>query len=258
MSATQSTVDVARRTAWDELRQAAPAWTPDARRTVVVAPHPDDEVLGAAGIIALQAAAGRPVEVVAVTDGEAAYPTIPPSTLADFRRREQEAALAELGADQAIVRRLGLPDGGVADHERTLADDLEHLLRPDDLLVTPWFFDHHCDHEAVGRAAALAARSVGCARASSLYWAWQHTDPTAAAAATMRRLDLPPEMLVRRDAALACHATQITDMVAPPILSMADLVPMTWIAEYYLLDPSPGGGGLSASGANLPSPGASS
>lgn len=240
MTDVQTPIDEQRRTAWDQLRRAAPAWVPESSRTVVVAPHPDDEVLGAAGIIALQAAAGLPLEIIAVTDGEAAYPTVRSDTLADLRRREQEAALTELGATSCTVRRLGLPDGGVAAYERELASELAQFLQPDDLVVTPWVWDHHCDHEAVGRAAARAARTVGCARASSLYWAWQHTDPTEAAATSMRRLDLPPEVLVRRDAALACHATQITDVVAEPILSMADLVPMTWIAEYYLLDPPPG------------------
>lgn len=232
-------VEQSRHTAWAELRRTAPAWVPTPGRTIVVAPHPDDEVLGAAGIIAMQTAAGQPVEVIAVTDGEAAYPTVPPSTLADLRRHEQQAALVELGAPTLTVRRLEIPDGGVSDHEHQLTTVLEELLEPDDLLVTPWVWDHHCDHEAVGRAAARAARTVGCTRASSLFWAWQHTDPTEAAATTMRRLDLHPDLLVQRDAALACHSTQITDAVAAPILAVADLEPMLWSAEYYLVDPPP-------------------
>lgn len=69
-------------------------------RAVVVAPHPDDEVLGAVGIMALLAAAGVSVRVVAVSDGEASHPhspTITPAQLAGIRRAEQHLALARLG-----------------------------------------------------------------------------------------------------------------------------------------------------------------
>ena len=39
-------------------------------RVAVIAPHPDDEVLGCGGTIARLAAAGRQVDVVTVTRGQ--------------------------------------------------------------------------------------------------------------------------------------------------------------------------------------------
>jgi LmbE family N-acetylglucosaminyl deacetylase len=45
-------------------------WTPSREKMVVIAPHPDDEVLGAGGLIAAQAFLGVEIVVVAVTDGE--------------------------------------------------------------------------------------------------------------------------------------------------------------------------------------------
>ncbi|WP_338337804.1 PIG-L family deacetylase, partial [Xanthomonas citri] len=45
-----------------------------ATRVVVVSPHPDDEVLGCGGLLAMAIASGRQALIVSVTDGEAAYP----------------------------------------------------------------------------------------------------------------------------------------------------------------------------------------
>ena len=47
-------------------------WRP--RRLVVVAPHPDDEVLGAGGLLQYMGRVGVEMVVVAVTDGEASHP----------------------------------------------------------------------------------------------------------------------------------------------------------------------------------------
>ncbi len=50
-------------------------WQPSERPVLVVAPHRDDETLGAGGLIAAQRSRGIEVRVVAVTDGEMAYGT---------------------------------------------------------------------------------------------------------------------------------------------------------------------------------------
>lgn len=41
---------------------------------VVLAAHPDDEILGAGGVLSLPASAGSRLQLVAVTDGEAPHP----------------------------------------------------------------------------------------------------------------------------------------------------------------------------------------
>ncbi len=232
---TMTMTSTSRRAAWSRLRQSAPTWTPPPQRTIVVAPHPDDEVLGAAGIISIQSAADLRIDVVAVTNGEAAYPEVDPIALAELRRREQGAALDALARPVPSVQRLGLGDGRVQDHEGDLYELLRRIVLPDDLLVAPWSNDHHCDHKAVGRAARRAADEIGCSLAASLFWAWQHTDPTDEAEGTIRRLDLDADVISRRATALACHRTQVSDLVAPSILSALDLEPLTWSAEYYLV-----------------------
>lgn len=47
---------------------------PDGHRAVIIAPHPDDEVLGCGGLMQGLAALGRPIQLISVTDGSASHP----------------------------------------------------------------------------------------------------------------------------------------------------------------------------------------
>src|SRR2546427_801947 len=81
-------------------------------RIVIVAPHPDDEILGCASLLRRCAQQGLPCLVISVTDGGASHPgsTLwPPQRLACARVQESNQALALL-APAAQVVRLGLPD----------------------------------------------------------------------------------------------------------------------------------------------------
>ena len=53
---------------------------------IVVAPHPDDEVLGVGGLMSTAAAAGIRVSVVAVTDGGGSHPGSPTITSDELMR----------------------------------------------------------------------------------------------------------------------------------------------------------------------------
>src|SRR6202011_1062456 len=88
---------------------------------VVVAAHPDDETLGLGGLIAALTAARVHVEVVLVSDGGAAYPTLSRlqrSRLERIRRFEFAYAATILGVDEMMC--VGLPDGEIAEHEAWL------------------------------------------------------------------------------------------------------------------------------------------
>ena len=91
----------------------------------MVAPHPDDETIGAGGLIAHCAQARHPVEVLFLTNGdgwpwalEAAFHVKHPRA-ADYLRlgstRQREALLAarRLGVPVHAVRFLGFPDDGL-------------------------------------------------------------------------------------------------------------------------------------------------
>ena len=122
------------------LAVGVPAALADSSPVLVIVAHPDDETLGAAGVIE-SAAAGRPVYVAVVTNGATAAPPGrsdvgvwggdgAPSGMALLgltRERESEAALAYLGGGTTVgtgsipwtnsrvsthVFFLGYPDGG--------------------------------------------------------------------------------------------------------------------------------------------------
>jgi LmbE family N-acetylglucosaminyl deacetylase len=158
---------------------ALPRTTPDdvrpAGRVVVLAPHPDDETLGAGATLAAWARGGAPVTVLAVTDGEASHPgspTLSPAQLVERRVAERTAALDRLGLAGAPVVRAGLPDGGVAARRAELADLLADLVAPGDTLLAPVPGDGHPDHDAVADVAAGAGVPV----LGYAVWWWHWAD----------------------------------------------------------------------------------
>jgi LmbE family N-acetylglucosaminyl deacetylase len=132
-----------------------------ARRLLVVAPHPDDEVVAAWALMRQLRRRGAQVTVLVVSDGGASHPqsrSWPRARLVAERRRETRRALRELGVTPDRIRFLNLPDGGLAHRPDRLAAALGGALRrraPPDLIVAPMADDAHADHRAI--AVALAA-----------------------------------------------------------------------------------------------------
>ena len=178
---------------------------------VVVAAHPDDEVLGAGGLISVLAAAGARLLLVAVTDGEASHRgTADPAALAEQRTAETTAALRALGAGTAEVIRLRLPDAGLAGCEERLTAALAPLVAGFELCLAPWDRDMHPDHEAAGRAARRAC-------SGDLYsypvWMWHWARPADPRVPWDRalRIPLPPAAAAAKRAAISCFASQLGD-----------------------------------------------
>jgi LmbE family N-acetylglucosaminyl deacetylase len=162
------------------LAAVTPIEFPAADRVVVVAPHPDDEVLGCGGILRLLQARGCVLEACAVTDGEAFAGPVPSSATTRIRRirtEESRNAAARLGLGDHRRVRLGLPDGDVAGHEDRLTDVLSRQADPGTVILAPWRHDGHPDHDACGRAAAAAAAGTGAVLLEYLVWAWHWADP---------------------------------------------------------------------------------
>lgn len=182
-------------------------------RLVVVAAHPDDESLGAGGLIATAAAAELSVYVVLLTAGEAspfASPTSTRHALATLRLAEMENALARLAPENYLVF-LGAPDGEVAAAEDQVAASLTELLGDGrrTLVAAPWRHDGHPDHDAAGRAAATAARASGARLVEYPLLAWTYRSPDELPWQDVRCLALSPERQEQKAAAIRSHVSQV-------------------------------------------------
>lgn len=197
------------------------SWPPPTR-VVVVAPHPDDEILGVGGWMSDLARAGCAIDVVAVTDGEASHPGRA-DELAGTRAREREVALDRLGID-ARVTRLGCGDGAVG-LEAHLARRLEPLVAGASLVLAPWERDGHPDHDAAGAAARAAGRATGTPVLSYPVWAWHWARPDSDDLpwSRARRISLGPGAKKAKSAAVAAFRSQIEKVDGVVILPAAVL-----------------------------------
>ncbi len=193
-------------TAWLE----APGATDE---LLVLAAHPDDETLGAGGLIAVAHARGARVTVVVATDGEASHPasqTHTPDALARRRRAEVSEAVQRL-APTASVRFLGLPDGQLDRVAESLASVVDDLASTTTHVVAPWEGDRHPDHAACGHAAAAAARRHGVRCWQYPIWAWHWADPDDVNVlpwTSFARLELSPQQESAKQHAITAHVSQ--------------------------------------------------
>lgn len=180
----------------------------------VVAPHPDDETLGLGATIAMLCSAGVDVQVVSVSDGEAAYPGLGDADrqeLKALRRNEVRRSMGVLGAPEAIS--LHLPDGQLSRHEQRMTDRIATILadRPaGSWCAATWRGDGHPDHEAAGRAAAAAAVQVGAVLLEYPVWMWHWATPGDPAVPwhRARRVDLTASAVDTKRAATQCFSSQ--------------------------------------------------
>lgn len=185
-------------------------------RLILLAAHPDDETLGAGGLLnRLGSGLQLPVDVVVATAGEASHPNSPTYSrgdLARLRKSELRHAMQVLAPD-ARIHFLDLPDGAVT--VAPVADALRQLVtvEPDKrvLLVAPWHSDGHPDHEAAGEAARSVAGEHGLALLEYPLWLWHWAEPDSAAIQwdAMRVLPLTDAELRLKIAAQNAHVTQV-------------------------------------------------
>jgi len=213
-----------------------PTWQPERKPTLVVAPHPDDETLGAGALIATLRAAGVPVTVVAATDGENAYETSDAErqALRKTREAEQRAALATLGVEAENIFRLRLTDSGLYTQESELTQRLLEHVEPGMQVVAPWSGDFHPDHEACARAAAAVCKSKGLPLISYFFWTWHRGWPDLLDAEPVVRFVPSQDALAAKAKALAEHRSQLEREGGEPILPEKFLWPARWPFEIFL------------------------
>lgn len=129
------------------------------RRALVIAPHPDDEVLGCGGTMARLAAGGAEVHVAIITRGSA-----PRFDLSHVQTVETESRKAH----QALgITRTHFLDFPAAELDRVSHADLNVEISSlvagiaPDTLFLPFIGDVHLDHQLVFTSGMVAARPNG-------------------------------------------------------------------------------------------------
>ncbi len=174
------------------------------RRTLVISPHYDDEVIGAGGTLMSLREKGRDVLVVYVTDGREGIPSLEdPAKAEEIRRKESERALSHMGVADSV--HLRVPETRVRPY-RSLVSDLMAIVNAyhPDSVILPWFFDNHVDHVEVNRVLVRLARTL---------------DPGVLILGSEVWTPLPPNLIVdcsayaeRKRQALECFASQLAQV----------------------------------------------
>jgi LmbE family N-acetylglucosaminyl deacetylase len=140
------------------------------KTVMVFTPHPDDDVFGAGGTLALLARNGNRIIVVVYTnDNKGSFDLeMTSERLARIRKAEEEAAMAAIGIPKVNIIWLGYPDGELEYAEpKALCGQATKLIRqyrPDLLLsVDPgeWYERwHKSDHRMAAFNTADAIRAA--------------------------------------------------------------------------------------------------
>ncbi|MEO0480514.1 MAG: PIG-L deacetylase family protein [Planctomycetota bacterium] len=127
---------------------------------LVLAAHPDDEVIGAGSMLAWHRARGHRVVVAHLTDGAKGDPDNREDDIREVRRREGRAALEVLGVEELL--HFDLPDGELPEHQEqcdlavsSLIDDIQPKT-----LYSFFYFEAHRDHRAVAASIVRNAQRL--------------------------------------------------------------------------------------------------
>lgn len=187
-------------------------------RVLVVAPHPDDEILGAGGTIAKYSAVGADVTVATVAGHR------PPLYAEEMYQRtvtEARAAHAIVGAARSIF--LDLPATLLGDEPVHVLNGKLHKIvveaEPDVVLIP--YPDRHVDHRIVFESMMVATRPVGIGTKISLvaafetlsetHWNAPHIEPSF----TPTWVNDVTAFMDAKTRALRCYESQIPPFPGP-------------------------------------------
>ncbi|WP_229253950.1 PIG-L deacetylase family protein [Dyadobacter sp. NIV53] len=198
----------------------------DLGKTLIVAPHPDDESLGCGGTIYLLRQLQIPVHVVFVSDGSMSHPnskTYPSDKLVALREMEAIEALKILDVNSKAISFLRLKDSklptcqmpGFEDAVKLVSDVIKKFET--ETIFVPWQRDPHPDHRATWQIVDQAVKESQKPVRSLEYfiWLWERAGSS----------DLPKHgecnvlkvnIQTAKDhkmKAIAAHISQTTDLI---------------------------------------------
>jgi LmbE family N-acetylglucosaminyl deacetylase len=195
-------------------------------RVLFFAPHPDDEALGAAGLLQRTGRSGARVRLVFATNGddnpwaqryvERRWRIAECDRLrwGELRAREARAAVEAMGLDRrAQLRFLNLRDQKITSLLRNVPARLSAILREEidrfkpTVIIAPSIYDAHPDHSALSAAIALALERSDHPSTRCYYYIIHR--PRQMPQLLVRGLCLSDEELDRKRSAIHCHRSQL-------------------------------------------------
>jgi LmbE family N-acetylglucosaminyl deacetylase len=137
------------------------------KKKLIIAPHPDDEVLGAGGVIKKFSKEGHEVYVLVITRGSPKYYS---DEKIQNVRKEALAAHEILGVKQTVFLDFHAPELDItsnAEISKAISEYISNWKITD--LFIPHRGDIHNDHRKVFEASLVAARPVGDFTVKAIY-----------------------------------------------------------------------------------------
>ena len=153
--------------------------TPESGPVLLFAPHPDDDLIGPGGTVALHRRQGDPVQVVVAYDGylgNQLHPDLSKDEFIALREGEALRGGAHLGLDQ--YRFLRFPEGhepGPSDRESAAGQlaALIHATGPA-TVYAPWVGEHNVDHHVL---ATVVRRALELSSFQGQAWGYEVYTP---------------------------------------------------------------------------------
>lgn len=194
-------------------------------RFLIVAPHPDDEVIGCGGVIARGVADGVSFRIMVVTRGQHLLTSLAniaepgPAEIGARREAETRNACGLLGLDAARIAFLGFEDGKVARDAAAVKAALTTAIAdfgPTRIYCTS-AWDSHPDHSATFRIVEGARAGANC-----LAPIWQYAGPETLqrSGEPFERIDIGRWHAVKRRAMeeFVCHIGLVSPLQTAPVM----------------------------------------
>ena len=207
-------------------------------RVLILAPHPDDDVIAAGGLIQHVLSTGGEVHIVFVTDGERnpwpqrwthkkwSITAEDRAAWGAMRRDEADCSLTRLGVPTSASTFLGFPDSGLKQGDVRLIQAIRDAIVAfgPSQIVSPSTFDLHLDHRTIASAAHIA--SAGEIPINTYV---VHGSPNERRFAT--RIELTEIEQKCKRAAIECHRSQLL-LSRDRFLAHARSAEVFYLSEY--------------------------
>ncbi len=193
-------------------------------RVLIIAAHPDDEILGAGGTIAKYAMSGARISLLIVTDGSTSQYRNDSQLEQILQTKKEETRCAADVVGISDIFYGGLPDMGLDATKHVAVNEVIEKVVADfkpNIVFTHFYGDVNMDHQCVYRSTMVACRptSEQTVRELYSYYVPSSTDWSPQHAATVFMptvfVDIAGQCAEKKYEAMSCYQTELRDYPHP-------------------------------------------